>query len=228
VADAGDGAARAAALAAEQRARPVAPWREGALDVAFPAALLERPVAEAARELLGSVLVSTVGGLRSVGVIVETEAYAGPDDPASHAATVKGRTERNRAMFGPPGRVYVYRSYGVHWCMNIVTGPEGNAQAVLVRGIEPLEGEAVMSARRDGALPLGAGPGRLCAALHITDALYGHDLREPPLELLAGWTVPDSSVGVSRRVGVSAAVDWPLRFYVRGSGGVSRPEGWGS
>ncbi len=162
------------------------------------------------------------------GVIVETEAYAGPGDPASHAATRKGRTERNRAMFGPPGRAYVYRSYGVHWCMNVVTGREGEAQAVLVRGVEPLEGEAVMSARRGGAKPLAAGPGRLCVALGITDALYGHDLRRPPLTLLAGWTVPDQSVGVSRRVGVSVAVDWPFRFFVRGSHGVSRPEAWGS
>lgn len=227
-ADAVDEAVPAAALAAKERARPVAPWLDGKPDGAFPGVLLDCPVEEAARGLLGSVLVSTVGGARVAGVIVETEAYAGPDDPASHAATTKGRTERNRAMFGPSGRAYVYRSYGVHWCMNVVTGPEGEPQAVLVRGIEPLQGEAVMSARRGGVMPLGAGPGRLCAALGITDALYGHDLREAPLTLLAGWTVPEESVGVSRRVGVSAAVDWPLRFFVRGSLGVSRPEGWGS
>ena len=183
---------------------------------------------EAARGLLGARLVSTVSGERAVAVIVETEAYAGPDDPASHAATLRGRTHRNRAMFGPPGRAYVYRSYGMHWCMNVVTGAEGVAQAVLLRGIEPVEGEDLMERRRGGMRPLGAGPGRLCAALGISHALYGHDLRTPPLVLEAGWSVPDELVGVSRRVGVSAAADWPHRFYVRGAGGVSRPDGWGA
>jgi DNA-3-methyladenine glycosylase len=175
-----------------------------------------------ARTLLGCRLVSTVDGLRAGGVIVEAEAYAGPNDPASHAATRSGVTERNRAMFGPAGRAYVYRSYGVHWCMNVVTGPVGEAQAVLLRGLEPLEGGTEM-ARRRGRPPLGAGPGRLCQALGITGALYGHDLSQPPLQLLPGWNVPDAFVGVSGRIGVSAAADWPYRFYVLGSGGVSRP-----
>jgi len=185
-------------------------------------------VEAAARGLLGGMLVSSVGGSRSVAVIVETEAYAGPSDPASHAATLRGRTERNRAMFGPAGRAYVYRSYGVHWCMNVVTGPEGEASAVLLRGIEPIEGEDVMEERRSGVRPLGAGPGRLCAALGITDALYAHDLREPPLQLATGWGVASDSIGVSRRVGVSRAVEWPYRYYVRGSSGVSRRDGWGA
>jgi DNA-3-methyladenine glycosylase len=122
----------------------------------------------------------------------------------------------------------VYRSYGMHWCMNVVTGAAGVAQAVLVRGVEPLDGVNVMERRRGGRQPLGAGPGRLCAALDISGALYGHDLRTPPLVLEVGWSVPDEQVGVSRRVGVSAAADWPHRFYVRGSRGVSRPDGWGA
>jgi DNA-3-methyladenine glycosylase len=208
--------------------RPVAPWSDGAPHVGFPAALLERSVVEVAVGLLGARLVSTVGGVRTVGVIVETEAYGGPEDPASHAATVRGPTERNRAMYGPAGRAYIYRSHGVHWCMNVVTGVEGRAEAVLVRGVEALEGEESMTARRRGASPLGAGPGRLCAALAITGELYGHDLREPPLRLEAGWAIPDERVGVSGRVGVSVAGDWPHRFFVRGSTGVSRPEGWGA
>lgn len=220
---------RGATHAAEVDGVEPAPWRRGLEpDETFPAELLVLPVREAARALLGSVIVSTVGGERTVAVIVETEAYGGPDDPASHAATLRGRTERNRAMFGPPGRAYVYRSYGVHWCMNVVTGFEGVPQAVLLRGIEPLGGVEVMERRRDGARPLGAGPGRLCVALAITDALYGHDLREPPLVLRTGWRVADGAVGVSGRVGVSAAPDWPQRFYVRGSPGVSRPDGWGA
>lgn len=176
---------------------------------------------EVARGLLGCRLESTVGGVRTVGVIVETEAYAGPSDPASHAATVAGMTRRNRAMFGPPGRAYVYRSYGVHWCMNVVTGAVGQAQAVLVRGIEPLEGEEAMALRR-GRRPIGAGPGRVCQALGVTEALYGHDLARPPLRLCGGWCVDDALVGVSGRIGVSVAADWPYRFYVLGSSGVSR------
>jgi DNA-3-methyladenine glycosylase len=183
---------------------------------------LQLPVVEAARELLGCVLVSTVGGTRVAGVIVETEAYGGPNDPASHASTVHGPTRRNRVMFGPPGRAYVYRSYGMHWCMNVVTGAEGTAEAVLIRGLDPLDGEAAMARRRGGAVPLAAGPGRLCAALGITDALYDHDLRERPLQLLRGWSVPPDAVEVSSRIGIAEARDWPHRFFVRGSAGVSR------
>jgi DNA-3-methyladenine glycosylase len=179
-------------------------------------------VPDVARLLLGARLVSTVDGMPASGVIVETEAYGGSDDPASHAATTRGRTERNRAMFGPPGRAYVYRIYGMHWCVNVVTGKAGEAQAVLIRGIEPLEGTSLMAKRRSGRRPLTAGPGRLCEALGITGALYGHDLCRPPLRLARGWTVPDAMVGVSGRVGVRAAADAPLRFYVLGSSGVSK------
>ena len=200
-----------------------APWKNGAIpDALFPHDVLLLPVIDAARELLGCVLLSNIGGVRTAGVIVETEAYGGPDDPASHAATVHGPTPRNRVMFGPPGRAYVYRSYGMHWCMNVVTGPDGTAQAVLIRGVEPIDGEGAMVARRAGASPLAAGPGRLCAALGITDERYGHDLRHPPLQLLRGWEVPDDVVGVSPRIGIATAKDWPYRFFVRGSAGVSR------
>ena len=208
---------------------PSSPWREGMPgDLAFPEGLRRLPVREAARSLLGASLESTIDGKNVSGVIVETEAYEGPDDPASHAATIGGRTERVRAMCGPPGHAYVYRSYGVHWCLNVVIGEEGRAQAVLIRGVEPLEGEATMLERRGGRRPLVSGPGRLCAALGITGALYGHDLRLCSLVLRAGWSVEDDVVGVSARVGVSKAADWPYRFYVRGSRGVSRPDGWGS
>jgi DNA-3-methyladenine glycosylase len=179
-------------------------------------------VGEVARALLGARLVSTIGGTRTSGVIVETEAYGGEDDAASHAATVRGPTERNRAMYGPSGRAYVYRIYGMHWCVNVVTGREGEAQAVLIRGLEPLDGVEVMARRRSNRQPLTAGPGRLCEALGISGDLYGHDLRAPPLELKPGWSVPDPFVGVSGRIGVSAAADEPFRFYVLGSFGVSR------
>ena len=188
----------------------------------LPEGFFGRPVLDVARDLLGTRLVSTVGGARTVGVIVETEAYQGSDDPASHAATRSGRTHRNRAMFGPGGCAYVYRSYGVHWCMNVVTGVEGRAEAVLLRGIEPVEGIDLVKTRRGGREPLAAGPGRLCEALAITGELYGHRLDHTPLELVSGWQVPDGLVGVSGRIGVSAAAERPFRFYVLGSPGVSR------
>ena len=156
------------------------------------------------------------------GEIVETEAYGGPEDPASHAAVRAGRTARNAAMFGPAGRVYVYRAYGMHWCANVVTGREGDPQAVLLRGLDPLIGEEEMARRRGRTEALASGPGRLCQALHIGGALYDHDFSCPPLELRRGRTVPEPEVGVSGRVGVRAASDWPLRFFVRGSPGVSR------
>lgn len=178
-------------------------------------------MAEAARALLGARLVSTRAGARTVGVIVEAEAYGGPEDPASHASTRAGRTRRNSPMFGPAGTAYVYRSYGVHWCMNVVTGGEGDPQAVLLRGLEPLEGEDVMAERRGGRRPMASGPGRVCQALAIDGSLNGHDLCGPPLRLESGWTVADPWVAVSGRVGVGRAADRLLRFYVAGSPGVS-------
>jgi DNA-3-methyladenine glycosylase len=175
-----------------------------------------------ARALLGARLVSTVGGELTAGIIVETEAYHGADDPASHAATRSGRTARNAAMFGPPGRAYVYRIYGMHWCVNVVTGAEGDPQAVLLRALDPLVGLEAMLHRRGRAAGLTSGPGRLCQALGITGDLYGHDFTRPPLEIRPGWPVRDHEVEVSGRIGVRAAADWPRRFFVRGNPSVSR------
>lgn len=189
-------------------------------------AFCRRPPVELARALLGCHLVSTIDGVRTEGVIVETEAYGGPEDPASHASTVSGPTRRNRAMFGPPGTAYVYRSYGIHWCLNVVAGTEGEGGAVLVRGMDPVAGEEAMLRRREGRRPLGAGPGRLAQALGVTDALYGHDLAGPPLVLVPATLPLGAEVGTSGRVGVRRAADWPHRFYVRGAAGSSRPDGW--
>lgn len=202
----------------------MAPWRRGVPPAhpPFEPGFLVRPVLEVARGLLGARLISTVHGRLTSGVIVEVEAYAGREDPASHAATKAGRTPRNQVMFGPAGRAYVYRSYGVHWCVNVVTGADGDAQAVLIRGLEPLEGQPEMARRRGGRRPLAAGPGRVCEALGISGALYGHDLSTPPLMLAPGWRMPDDVVEVTGRVGVRAAADRPYRFFVRGSPGVSR------
>lgn len=194
---------------------------DGAWATPVGTAFYDRPVAQVARDLLGGVLETVVDGHRCAVVVVETEAYGGSDDPASHAATRVGVTERNRVMFGPPGRAYVYRSYGVHWCFNVVTGPEGVGSAVLVRGGAPLVGLDVMRERRGGRLPLAAGPGRLAQALGVDIAHYGLELMEGPVRVLQGWSVSDHRVGVSPRIGISTAADRPLRFYVRGAPGVS-------
>ncbi len=210
------------------RIRPL-PWTETGLsdgvgepeDRPIPLHVLCQPVDIVARSLLGARIVSTVGGVTCAGVIVETEAYGGQEDSASHAATRSGITKRNRAMYGAPGRAYVYRSYGVHWCLNVVTGREGSPAAVLLRGLDPISGHDVMSKRRRGRLPLVAGPGRLAQALGVDDRLYGHVLDEVPLQLLQGWKVPDRDVVVTGRIGISTAAELPLRFYVDGSAGVS-------
>jgi DNA-3-methyladenine glycosylase len=181
-----------------------------------------RDAATVARDLLGTCFRSTVGGAEVLGVVVETEAYVGPHDPASHAAKRIGRTVRNESMYGPPGQAYVYRSYGIHWCLNVVTGEEGFPAAVLIRGLDPVEGLEPVKTRRKGRKPLCAGPGRLCEALGVTGALDRHPLRSPPLELLRGWDVSSELVAVSGRVGIRRAADWPLRFYLRGHPQVSR------
>ncbi len=187
-----------------------------------PGTGLDRPGDEAARALLGCVLRSTLGGEEVVGVIVETEAYLGPQDPASHAADATGRTRRNASMFGRPGTAYVYRSYGIHWCLNVVTGPEGFPAAVLLRGMDPVRGLSVARERRGGREPLCAGPGRLSQALALSGDQDGHPLGSPPLELLEGWHIPEAAVGRSGRIGISRARDWPLRFFLKGHPQVSR------
>ncbi len=180
-----------------------------------------------ARELLGTVLVSTIGGVRTEGLIVETEAYIGPQDPASHAAERIGRTRRNATMFGPPGTAYVYRIYGVHWCLNAVTMEEEYPAAVLVRALEPLRGLPAMRRRRwtSGKGPdrlLASGPGKLAAALGITGELNGHDLRKPPLYILPGKPVSDRAIQTGPRIGITRAADWPLRFCIKDCPWVSR------
>jgi DNA-3-methyladenine glycosylase len=150
---------------------------------------------------------------------VELEAYA-PDDPASHS--YRGRTARNAAMFGPPGHAYVYRSYGIHHCLNLVCGPEGEGAAVLVRALEPTQGLEAMRDRRgvEDARLLCAGPGRLCEALDVTLAHDGLALDEPPFQLLPREAEPD--VVATSRVGITRAVDLPWRYAARGSRFLSR------
>jgi DNA-3-methyladenine glycosylase len=196
---------------------------------ALAPAFFARPSAEVARALLGALLVSTVDGEETAGRIVETEAYIGPHDPASHAAERIGRTSRNSPMFGAPGIAYVYRIYGVHWCLNAVTDAVEYPAAVLIRALEPLRGLETMRARRAraGSVPadrqLASGPGKLAAALGIAGELSGHALDRAPLWIEPGIEVAAVDVVAGPRIGITRASDWPLRFYVRGSVWLSRP-----
>lgn len=189
----------------------------------LPEGFYARPSREVAPSLIGHYLVSTLDGERTVGRIVETEAYVGPDDPASHAAKRIGRTARNQAMFGPPGTAYVYRSYGIHWCLNAVTDSEGHPAAVLIRALEPVEGLDTMRERRGTRdRDLARGPGRLTEALAITGDQDGHDLGEPPLLVCEGEPPDPAGIEKGPRIGISRAADWPLRFTLKGSRYLSR------
>jgi len=181
-----------------------------------------RPTPEVARRLLGRVVVSQVGGRRTAGRIVETEAYIGPHDPACHAFGSR-RTRRTEALYGPPGTAYVYFTYGMHWCLNAVTEVAGYPAAVLIRALEPLQGLATMRRRRRGVPDesLCAGPARLCAALGITGRLNGAPLWLGPLKIVDDGNRARPRVRVGPRVGVSRARDWPLRFFLEDSPWVS-------
>jgi DNA-3-methyladenine glycosylase len=174
-----------------------------------------RSVHEVAPDLIGvTLLVDGVGG-----DIVEVEAYD-HEDPAAHG--YGGRTERNASMFGPPGHAYVYRSYGVHWCLNFVCEEEGSASAVLIRALEPAHGLDAMRERRglDNPRLLCAGPGRLCQALGVTQVHDGLALDEPPFELLARET--ELEIAVGPRIGITKAADRPWRYGLAGSLFLSR------
>jgi DNA-3-methyladenine glycosylase len=205
---------------------------------ALPRSFFEAPVVQVARSLLGCALIAQGPDGTIAGLIVETEAYAGPEDRASHARA--GRTSRTAPMFGPAGCAYVYLVYGMHWCLNVVTGGSGQAAAVLLRAVEPRAGITLMRARR--GLPVGshdrllcAGPARLCQAFGVDRSLDGHDLTRPG-SLWIG--VPEDgrpptararrpAVLVGPRVGVEhAGRPWserPWRFGLRGSPWLSRP-----
>ncbi len=191
----------------------------------LPVAFFRRPAEVVAADLLGKVVVSRVDGLLTAGRIVETEAYLGYDDPASHGYLHR-RNARNEALFGPPGIWYVYLSYGMHWCANLVCQRAGLASAVLLRALEPLDGIDVMRRRR-GALPdrqLCSGPGRLCQALGIDRKLDGMPMSKGLVSVLRGNSLPADAVLATPRIGITKAADWPLRFHVSGSPWISRKE----
>lgn len=201
---------------------------------------LENPSDVAAPLLLGCTLTRTItlNGEKHklVARIVETEAYD-QGDPASHA--FGGPSERNAAMFGPAGHLYVYVSYGMHHCCNVVCGPEGFGSGCLIRAVEPLEGvEVIRELRETGRTgkaqaerarkhplklrDLTNGPGKVCAALGIDKGLYGHDLTVEPLVLDFAPLLPGETVGRSPRVGISKNVDAPKRYFIAGNAFVSR------
>jgi DNA-3-methyladenine glycosylase len=189
----------------------------------LPRSFFARPSTEVAPDLLGRIFVRVLAdGTRLAARLVEVEAY-GPNDPASHA--FRGPTPRNQVMFGPPGHLYVYFTYGMHFCSNIVTGEDGIGSAVLLRAAEPLAGLDAMVERRgvDAPMLLCSGPGRLTQALAISRPENGIDLvRDPSVQLRVGKPVARDSISRSTRVGVNVGAERRWRFYERGSAFVSR------
>lgn len=186
---------------------------------ALPREFYDRPVLDVARDLLGCVLHRDDVRIR----LTEVEAYDGANDPASHA--YRGQTARNAVMFGPPGHAYVYFTYGMHFCMNAVCGPQGSASAVLLRAGEVIAGHETVSQRRGAATPrdFARGPARLCLALGVDRSFDGVDLTraKAPLRLETGARIGDDEVLTGPRVGISSAADRPWRFWVAGDPTVS-------
>ena len=190
--------------------------RRPRLGAPLPYAFYDRPTEIVSRELLGAVLECTTPDGVTRGVIVETEAYLGPDDPACHA--VAGITARTTHLFGPPGRSYVYLIYGMYWCFNAVTRERGHGSAVLVRAVSPIDGLELMRRRRPKVKrdrDLTNGPGKLCLAMGIVGAMSGASLRTGPIVIRAGAPVSDADVVVTPRIGITQAATWPLRYFVR-------------
>jgi DNA-3-methyladenine glycosylase len=191
---------------------------------ALPREFYARPAQEVAPDLLGCVIThETAEGLVAV-ALAEVEAYAGEADPASHA--FRGRTARNAVMYGPPGHVYVYFTYGMHFCMNLVCQPEGDPSAVLLRAGRVIEGVPLARTRRGAArdIDLARGPARLCEALDIDRSQNGADVAGPsgPLRVsAASRPVPAAGISHGPRVGVSRAADVGWRFWITGDSAVS-------
>lgn len=182
---------------------------------------LKTDVVSASHRLLGAILEREING-RTVRVrIVEVEAYH-EQDAASHS--YKHRTGRSRIMFEKAGVLYVYFTYGMHYCCNVVTGEEGEGSAVLIRAVEPLEGEDILIENRNGiqGVDVTNGPAKLCQALSINRNFNGHDLTEKPLKLLLQTALPGESIGASPRIGISQAKDELLRFYIKNNPYLSR------
>lgn len=182
---------------------------------------LNQPAEVCAPALLGCYIERQLGGQRLVGRIVETEAYD-QEDAASHS--YRGQTPRTEVMFGPPGRAYVYFTYGMHHCFNIVVGPQGRGSAVLVRALEPISGLPAMRANRPGVddSQLTNGPAKLCYALSIDRRLNGHDLSRPPLLFRLNEDLPAEPVVQAKRIGISRDTHRRWRWYLKGNPYVSK------
>lgn len=190
----------------------------------LPVEFFARPTLEVARGLIGTILVATDPSGSVSGRIVETEAYHQFEDPASHS--FRGRTPRNIVMFGPPGRLYVYLSHGLHHCINVVTESEGVGAAVLIRAVEPLEGLDLMRARRKGILQdrlLASGPGRVAAAFGLTRNDDGLILSGERIGLRSGSITSDRDIATTPRIGIRVGLEHSWRFCLRGSPWLSRP-----
>jgi DNA-3-methyladenine glycosylase len=181
-----------------------------------------RPTEIVAKDLIGKILVRTINGKRLAGRIVETEAYGHSDDPASHAC--RGPTARNSVMFGQVGVTYVYFTYGNHYCVNVSARSQALAGAVLIRGIEPVQGVDIMRKFRqvDNIISLTSGPGKLTQALHITSALNGADMKDDGSELHIEFGVEPETVVATPRIGITKATDKNWRFVDPASPFVSR------
>jgi len=167
---------------------------------------------QAAKRLLGCKLTRRLDGHVLSAVIVETEAYD-QSDAASHS--FNGRTQRTDVMFGPAGHLYVYFTYGMHYCCNVVVGPEGYGAAVLIRALQPLEGIDMMQERRGrGGVGITNGPAKLCQAFGIDKHLNGHDLSKPPLQLEITAPIKNSAIVTTTRIGISKAKDAMWRYYI--------------
>ena len=189
----------------------------------LPHSFYARPTLDVARALIGKTLARRTADGLTAGIIVETEAYIAAIDPAAHG--YKGQTPRNAAMFGPPGHAYIYVSYGMHHCLNVVTEGEGIAAAVLLRALEPTVGLDLMRLRRGPRITdrdLARGPGRLCAALALTLAENDADLCGDALWIAEtpGFSA-DAPIVATPRIGISQAADWPWRFLLAGNSWVS-------
>lgn len=186
----------------------------------LPQKFYERGATKVAKELLGAFLVTNLPEGKTVGRVMETEAYLSSGDPASHS--FKGKTKRNSVMFGPPGHAYVYFIYGMYYCVNVVTGREGAGEAVLIRALEPIEGRDIMGERRGvtNIHKLCNGPGKLTKALGITKWLNGASLLGPEAYILSPDSYPkfkapkDNEIKVSARIGISKGTEHLLRFYI--------------
>lgn len=183
---------------------------------------LEADAVQVASRLLGCMLEREIDGEVLRVKIVETEAYDQTDE-ASHSYA--GKRQRAATMFGPAGHLYVYFTYGMHYCCNITTSVEGFGSGVLIRAVEPLAGEAIMAANRHGrdGIQLTNGPAKVCQALQINRQFDGHDLRESPIRLVLQPALDAPMIVQTTRVGIARAIDKPWRFYIRGNLYVSKP-----